>query len=129
MIMLVVTLFLPDSIRNAGRFFLEHPLNQTTTTIMNFYDIGTPAFICIMGLLMPLLFFRRKDTKGVRSAILHMVYRYGFLLLLGLLIFFIDQGDFIKLVDGMVIIRWDVLPTLGLVGLIAIPFLWVKPKI
>ena len=59
MIMLVVTLFLPDFIRNGpARFFLEHPVNQTTTTIMNFYDIGTPAFICIMGLLMPISFLR-----------------------------------------------------------------------
>lgn len=29
----------------------------------------------------------------------------------------------------MVVIQWDVLPTLGLVGLIALPFLWLKPKL
>ena len=129
MIMLVVTQFLPEFIRyGPARFFLAHPVDQTTTTIMNFYDIGTPAFICIMGLLMPLSFLRRKDEKGVKSAVLHMIYRYGLLLILGLIIVFIDQGTLIKEVDGMAIICWDVLPTLGLVGLIAVPFFWVKPK-
>lgn len=129
MIMLVVTQFLPEFIRyGPARFFLTHPVDQTITTVMNFYDIGTPAFICIMGLLMPLSFLRRKDEKGVKSAVLHMVYRYGFLLILGLLIVFVDQGTLIKQVDGMAIICWDVLPTLGLVGLMAVPFFWLKPK-
>jgi len=129
MIMLVVTQFLPEFIRyGPARFFLAHPVDQTTTIIMNFYDIGTPAFICIMGLLMPLSFLRRKDENGVKSVVLHMVYRYGFLLILGLIIVFIDQGTLIKQVDGMAIICWDVLPTLGLVGLMAVPFFWLKPK-
>ena len=54
----------------------------------------------------------------------------------GMLVILIDSGTFIKIKEGspvmasgMYVIVWDVLPTLGLVGLIALPFLWLKPKI
>jgi hypothetical protein len=136
MIMLVVTMFLPRALREGPlRFFLEHPENSTTTTTMNFFDIGTPAFILIMGLLMPLSFRRRKEKSGTGSAVTHMLIRYGIILGLGLLVFIIDGGEFIKtdngvpvIIAGIPVIRWDVLPTLGLVGFIALPFLWLKPK-
>ncbi|GAH66238.1 unnamed protein product, partial [marine sediment metagenome] len=51
--------------------------------------------------------------------------RYGIILVLGLLVILIDHGQFITS-KGTII--WDVLPTLGLVGLMTIPFLWLKPK-
>lgn len=129
MILLVLTEFLPQIIRTSARFFLEHPENQTTTTTMNFYDIGAPAFILIMGLLMPLSFSRRKEKSGVRKAILHLAIRYIILLVLGYLVIIIDQGGVVKLVDGVPIVIWDVLPTLGLVGLLTIPFLFFNIRV
>jgi len=132
MILLVVTEFLPIIIREGTeivRFFLAHPANEKTVEFMNFYDVGAPAFIFIMGLLMPLSFFRRKDKDGTGKAVRHMVIRYGIILLLGYIVIFIDQGSLVKESGGMIIIIWDVLPSLGLVGLIAIPFLFVNPKL
>ena len=137
MMFLVVSMFLPKFIRDGpARFFLEHPENDTTTTIMNFYDIGAPAFILIMGLLMPFSFMKRKEKDGTNKAVKHILIRYGFILGLGLLIFIVDGGSFIKMEDGnpviiagIPVIRWDVLPTLGLVGFVALPFLALNPKI
>ena len=129
MLLLVLTEFLPQIVRSSLRFFLEHPENQTTTTIMNFYDIGAPAFIFIMGLLMPLSFSRRKERDGVKKALVHLAIRYAIILALGYLVIIIDQGGVVKTVSGVPIVIWDVLPTLGLVGLLAIPFLFIKPKI
>jgi nitrate reductase gamma subunit len=131
MLLLVITLFLPDTIREAtpiSQFFLAHPTNSTTVTYMNVFDLGAPAFIFIMGLLMPLSFSHRKETNGVKKAVLHMVIRYGIILILGLLVILIDQGGFIKMEGSIPIIIWDVLPTLGLVGFIALPLLWLKTK-
>ncbi len=137
MLLLVVTMYLPKAIREGPlRFIMEHPENSTTTQVMNFYDIGAPAFIIIMGLLMPLSFYKRREKAGVMKAVFHLAIRYGIILGLGLLVVLIDQGSLIKMsngaplvVSGMVVVAWDVLPTLGLVGLITIPFLWFKPKI
>ena len=128
MILLVITEFLPYAIRTGSeiaQFFLAHPQNQKTVEFMNYYDIGAPAFIFIMGLLMPLSFLHRKERDGVSKAVTHMIIRYGIILALGLLVILIDHGEFIT-IEGIII--WDVLPTLGLVGLITIPFLWLKPK-
>jgi len=137
MMFLVITMFLPKFLREGpARFFLEHPENSTTTTVMNFFDIGAPAFILIMGLLMPLSFKKRKEKDGVNKAVKHVLIRYGFILILGLLIFIVDGGTFIKVEDGspviiagIPVIRWDVLPTLGLVGIVALPFLALTPKV
>jgi len=132
MLLLVVTEFLPVFVREGteiARFFLAHPANQRTVEFMNFYDVGAPAFIFIMGLLMPLSFFHRKDRDGTGKAVRHMVIRYGIILLLGYLVIIIDQGGIVKESGGMIIVIWDVLPSLGLVGIIAIPFLFVNPKL
>lgn len=131
MLLLVVTEFLPVAIREASeisRFFLAHPPNQTIVEYMNVYDIGAPAFIFIMGLLMPLSFSHRKERDGMKKAIRHMIIRYGIILILGLVVILIDHGEMITIVGGIPIIIWDVLPTLGLVGLIALPMLWLKIK-
>ena len=131
MLLLVITEFLPMAIREAseiGRFFLAHPPNQTTVGYMNIYDIGAPAFIFIMGLLMPLSFSHRKEKDGVNKAVKHMIVRYWIILVLGLVVILIDHGEMITMVGDVLIIIWDVLPTLGLVGLIALPLLWLKPK-
>ncbi len=131
MLLLVITEFLPIAIREASditRFFLAHPPNQTIVEYMNIYDIGAPAFIFIMGLLMPLSFTHRKERDGVSKAVRHMIIRYGIILVLGLVVILIDHGEMITIVGGVLIIIWDVLPTLGLVGLIALPFLWLKIK-
>jgi hypothetical protein len=131
MVLLVITEFLPTVIREGseiGRFFLAHPPNERIVEYMNFFDIGAPAFIFIMGLLMPLSFLHRKERDGVNKAVRHMIIRYGIILILGFIVIFIDQGEIIKMEGDVLIIYWDVLPTLGLVGLIALPFLWLKPK-
>ena len=126
MIFLVITLYLPPEIREAARFFLEHPENSTTVTYMNLFDIGAAAFIFIMGILMPYSFSRRRDTRGTKKTVLHLILRYSILLALGLVIILIDHGSFFEMIGGVPIIYWDVLPTLGLVGLIAIPFLFIN---
>jgi len=124
MIWFVITLFLPTWLREGPfRFFLEHPENETTTHIMNLFDVGTPAFIVLMGFLMPLSFFKRKERDGVKKAVTHIAIRYGVILILGLIGVYIVQGTLLKIVNGMSVIGWDALPTLGLVGLIALPFL------
>ena len=131
MIFLVITEFLPTIIREGseiGWFFLAHPENDKIVEYMNFYDIGAPVFIFIMGLLMPLSFLHRKERDGVNKAVKHMIIRYGIILILGFIVIFIDQGEIIKMEGDVLIIYWDVLPTLGLVGLIALPLLWLKPK-
>lgn len=132
MILLVITEFLPNAIREGfeiSRFFLAHPPNETIVEYMNFYDIGAPAFIFIMGLLMPLSFLHRKERDGVNKAVRHMVIRYGIILLLGFLVIIIDHGKIITTVGDVNVIIWDVLPAIGLAGLIALPFLWLKPKL
>lgn len=131
MIFLVITEFLPTIIRvgsEIGHFFLAHPDNERIVEYMNFYDIGAPVFIFIMGLLMPLSFSQRKERDGVKKAVRHMIIRYGIIIILGFVVIFIDQGEIIKMEGDVLIIYWDVLPTLGLVGLIALPLLWLKPK-
>ncbi|MHA2288507.1 MAG: hypothetical protein ACXABG_06955 [Promethearchaeota archaeon] len=131
MLLLVITEFLPVAIREASevsRFFLAHPPNSTTVTYMNIFDLGAPAFIFIMGLLMPLSFSHRKDRDGVKKASLHMIIRYGIIFILGFIVILIDKGELIRMEGSIPIIIWDVLPTLGLVGLIALPLLWLKPK-
>ncbi|NVM44533.1 MAG: hypothetical protein HWN79_06430 [Candidatus Lokiarchaeota archaeon] len=131
MIFLVITEFLPAFIRvgsEIGHFFLAHPYNEKIVEYMNFYDIGAPVFIFIMGLLMPLSFSRRKERDGVKKAVSHMIIRYGIILILGFIVIFIDQGEIIKMEGDVLIIYWDVLPTLGFVGLLALPLLWLKPK-
>ncbi|MFX0048714.1 MAG: acyltransferase family protein [Candidatus Hermodarchaeota archaeon] len=132
MVLLVITEFLPMAIREASeisRFFLAHPPNQTIVEYMNIYDIGAPAFIFIMGLLMPLSYSHRKERDGVSKAVRHMIVRYGIILVLGLAVILVDHGEMATMVGGVLIIIWDVLPTLGLVGLIALPFLWLKIKL
>jgi nitrate reductase gamma subunit len=131
MIFLVITEFLPAFIKvgsEFGRFFLSHPDNERIVEYMNFFDIGAPVFIFIMGLLMPLSFSHRKERDGVKKAVRHMIIRYGIILILGFIVIFIDQGEIIKMEGDVLIVYWDVLPTLGLVGLIALPLLWLKPK-
>lgn len=140
MVMLVVTMFLPESFRTLNavtRFFMEHPESSTTTTTMNFYDVGAPAFIFIMGLLMPLSYYKRSQQDGKGAALKHLLVRYLIIFALGMLVIAIDgEFEFVKMRDGapvvvagMAVVRWDVLPSLGLVGLVAIPFLLVNPKV
>lgn len=132
MLLLVITEFLPIIFREGSeiaRFFLAHPPNERIVEYMNIYDVGAPAFIFIMGLLMPLSFSNRKERDGVKKAIRHMVIRYLIIFILGFVVILIDHGELITMVGDVPVIIWDVLPTLGLVGLIAIPFLWLKPKL
>ena len=76
-------------------------------------------------MLFTVSFTKRKESKGTKGAILYVLKRYGLILLLGLIITAADQG-IVKEKEGLMIIGWDVLPTLGLIGFIAIPFAYIK---
>ncbi|GIQ82313.1 hypothetical protein KIPB_003426, partial [Kipferlia bialata] len=90
------------------------------TTVMNAYDVGTPTFIFIMGLVMPLSYANRSKRDGKLKAIRHILIRYTILLAIGAVIIFLG-GEFTKEKEGMTIVVWDVVPSLGLVGFIGLP--------
>jgi Heparan-alpha-glucosaminide N-acetyltransferase, catalytic len=113
-------------------FLFTHP--SSTATYMTLYDVGTAAFIFILGLLYSYSFWKRQKKASTGKAIGHVVIRYGLILLLGLLIIIADAGEITEektLDDGVTtitVVIWDVVPSLGLVGLVAIPLVFLKPK-
>ncbi len=115
-------------------FFTSHP--DETAMYMTAYDIGTLAFLFILGLSMALSFNKHREKGGTSSAIMKLLSRYGLLLLLGYVLMLVEHGfDFSVLLTpsselGYSIPLWDVVPSLGLVGFFALPFLFIKkPKI
>lgn len=101
---------------------------------MTLRDVSASAFIFIMGFLYGYAFHRHSKRSGVRGAGERLVFRYGLIFILGMLISFVGQGTFLKekaLESGrhLTVIVWDVLPAIGLVGLVGLPFLFLKPRI
>ncbi len=142
MLMLVISGLMPTLWREVNdftRFFLEHPSDSTHATYMNLYDIGVPAFFFIIGLLMAVSFRKRVEKKGPGPAVLNAVLRWGLVAVVGILFIIVpavleeDPFDtwFIELktiAPGYLayIVTWDVVISLGVVGLVSIPFLFLK---
>ncbi len=131
--LLVLTLvFPPDSWMSTStlggsilHFFLGHA--GAYDTYMTFYDVGAPAFIIIIGLAFSLSFRKRMEEGGSKAAVRHVVVRYGAILLLGILFVLVDGEGLIKVSEtGLLIVRWDVPPTLGLVGFVTLVFVYIK---
>ncbi len=143
MFMLVVSGLLPSAWRHIPGldFFLEHPSGSTTAQYMNLYDVGVPAFFVIIGLLMAVSFKKRVQSKGVSNAVLNEVFRWGLIFAVGLLFIIIPgalEGDDPEIWFGEVkeiatgvsvfVVRWDVVISLGFVGLASIPFFFLNTK-
>jgi len=107
-------------------FFFGHP--GPRATYMTIYDIGAAAFIFVIGLVFSISYRRRIERKGLKSAIFHLLTRYGLLLVLGYIVMLVG-GDLVKYsneLPGVPILMWDVIPTLGLVGFVTLPFIFIK---
>ncbi len=142
MFMLVISGLMPELWRKANAvtwFFLEHPDDSTHATYMNVYDIGVPAFFFIIGLLMAVSFHKRKDKFGAGPAVLNAVLRWGLIAAVGILFIIIPgvlNGDSPDVWFGEVktiapgldvyVVYWDVVISLGVVGLASIPFMFLK---
>ncbi|MHA1997542.1 MAG: hypothetical protein ACTSU9_05435 [Promethearchaeota archaeon] len=115
-------------------FLFVHPAR--TAFQMHLIDVGATGFVFILGLLFSTSFNRRRESHGVGKAIIHIVKRYGLILLLGFLIVLATSDSLIYSTyndladDGtdIIVLAWDVIPALGLVGFIGIPFLFLKKK-
>ncbi len=136
LVALCITLTEPwEEVEGTILFFLSgHP--DETAMYMTLYDVGTLAFLFILGLSFALSFNKHRERGGNFSAIIKVISRYGLLLLLGYVLMLVEHGfDFSVLFAvnedvGYIIPLWDVVPSLGLVGFIALPFLFIKePKI
>ncbi|MEX2758044.1 MAG: hypothetical protein Q6365_021905 [Candidatus Sigynarchaeota archaeon] len=142
MFMLVISGLMPTLWRKANDitwFFLEHPNDSTHATYMNVYDIGVPAFFFIIGLLMAVSFHKRLEKKGPGPAVLNALLRWGTVAGVGVLFIIIPGllngdapdtwfGEVKEIAPGlyMYVVYWDVVISLGVVGLVSIPFLFLK---
>ncbi|MHA1520520.1 MAG: hypothetical protein ACTSRK_10105 [Promethearchaeota archaeon] len=115
-------------------FFTSHP--DEVAMYMTLYDVGTLAFLFILGLSFSLSFNKHREKIGTGKAILKVIARYGLLLLLGYVLMLVEYGFDTSVLFpvneevGYIIPLWDVIPSIGLVGFIALPFLFIKkPKI
>ncbi len=124
--LVVTTVFPPSAWKPEGSilfWLFEHP--SPDALYMTLFDVGAAAFIFVLGMLFTVSFAKRRERKGTKEAVLYVAKRYGLLLLLGFLIIVAD-GEFIYENRGYTVVSWDVIPTLGLVGFVAIPFAFIK---
>ena len=113
-------------------WFFGHPDSQAT--YMTLFDVGAAVFIFIIGLSFSISFHRRIATQGLHKAVLHVLTRYGMILILGLLFLLASAGSYnileYRSTFGITVVRWDVIPTLGAVGFVTLPFIFItNPKI
>jgi hypothetical protein len=144
MFYLVVTLALPDELtRNVPflAFLFDHPPDGAP--VMNLFDIGTPAFLFIVGLSLSIAFWRVAEKKGVLVSLLRVIFRFAFLFAVGYILELGQNGwSFVDLVKHqnypelvnvfgtwthtIDILWWDVIIALGFCGLTTIPFIFIK---
>jgi hypothetical protein len=135
MLYLILALAIPENIMAENpitAFLFTHPPREGTT--ISLYDLGAPAFMFVIGLSLSISFWAHKEKAGMGKAILREVIRYGLLLILGYFITLaVNDWDFSTLIDernGYTQLYWDVIPALGAVGLVALPFVFIrKPEI
>eukprot|EP01129_Flabellula_baltica_P015469 TRINITY_DN7897_c0_g1_i1.p1 TRINITY_DN7897_c0_g1~~TRINITY_DN7897_c0_g1_i1.p1 ORF type:complete len:415 (+),score=36.98 TRINITY_DN7897_c0_g1_i1:29-1246(+) len=109
-------------------FFLAHP--GTTAKTVTLYDLVMVGFLWIIGLLFSISFQRRRHKQGYYEAVKYVYVRYVMLLVVGLFLVWLQSDGFIACKrNGMHVVRWDVIPSLGLAGLVAIVLLQVPHPI
>lgn len=135
---MIITLIFPHDWFSGSlllEFLFVHPPRVPGS--MHLVDLGAPGFVLVLGLLLGVTFQKRKQQKGTTKAVLHILYRYGLILVLGIFILlatwdfafmhwrydrFLNDGS-----DIYVFIS-DVVLVLGLVGFVALPFLFIDKK-
>jgi hypothetical protein len=136
MFYLVLTEFFPKSLLGNDpftAFFFTHPSPEESPW-MNAYDIGVPAFLFIIGLLYSVSFSSRMRKKGSADAISNAVLRWGLIYMAGMIIILATKsegfGEMKEIAPGveMFVVTWDVLSSVGLIGLICIPFMFLQRK-
>ena len=114
-------------------FFFTHP-SPKTAPWMNTYDLGVPAFFFIIGLLYSVSFLSRMRREGTGKAVLHAILRWGSIYAAGIIIILLTRtaglGEVKEIVPGveMFVVSWDVVDSIGFVGLLCIPFMFLSRK-
>jgi predicted acyltransferase len=143
MVYLVWTLALPGELtQNIPflRFLFDHPAHDAP--VMDLFDIGTPAFMFVLGLSLSIAFWRYAEKKGIGLSLLRVIFRYAFLLAVGYILELGQNGwAFAALIKekaipitvilgkytiSLNVLWWDVIIALGLIGLTAIPFIFIR---
>ncbi len=84
---------------------------------VNMADFIMPAFLFSLGLSSSLSLKRRLAERGLAKTAGHALFRYGLIFIFGTIGFFLVwQGR-----------NWEILQMLGLTGIVAFPFLFLKP--
>ncbi|MCK4953632.1 hypothetical protein KAS14_07600 [Candidatus Bathyarchaeota archaeon] len=115
-------------------FFFKHP-SPKDAPWMNAYDVGVPAFFFIIGLLYSFSFLLRMRKKGLNKAVLYAILRWGLIYAAGLIIILLTRtvglGEVNEIIPGveMFVVSWDVIDSIGFVGLICIPFMFIPKKL
>ena len=135
---MIITLIFPHDWFSGSlllEFLFVHPARVPGS--MHLIDLGAPGFVLLLGLLLGVTFQKRKLEKGVSKAVLHVIYRYGLIFVLGIFIL-LATWDFAFmhwrydrfLADGSDIYVFisDVVLVLGLVGFVALPSLFINKK-
>ena len=96
--------------------WLKHALPYHGITII---DLGGPLFLFVLGIFYALSFEKRMARDGARKTVQHFVIRYLTLWLFG----FVG----ILVTTYQLTFGWNVLMAIGLSGLYALPFMFLKP--
>ena len=153
---MLLTIFIPEAwITNAAyqgpaspilEFLFVHPSRESF--IMHLIDIGATSFVFVLGLMFSVTFNQRRETSGMKAAIKHIIIRYGVIVWLGFAVMVVEYGWPLIVTRGdalagintptyssgvpagaqVIVLWWDVIPSLGLVGFVGIPFLFLKKK-
>jgi len=123
-------------------FFFHHPTRVPGA--WHLIDVGAPAFVLMLGLLLGVTFQKRKERDGTTKAVLHILARYALIFGLGAVLIFAtyEDGFIYETKDDwlaytnpglgdqqITVIASDVIFLLGFVGFVALPFLFLKKEI
>lgn len=84
-------------------------------------DLGFPMFLFILGLVIPGMLCRRRPTCSTSRLILRFLRRYLLFILFG------SAGNL--LLRQSLLTHWSVLQSIGTAGIIALPFIFLRPAL
>ncbi len=84
-------------------------------------DLGFPLFLFILGLVLPGSLRRRLEHRGKWKTVYHFLKRYLLLILFGI------AGNLV--LGQPIFTNWSVLQSIGLAGLISLPFAFLAPAV